>query len=128
MSVSVTNTTMVKLNTGYPVSSNAATETVADETEVFTITPTKGDLKTLIRIVVGSSSDGAVAFSIAAGDFWMGIDAKAGSVAQGTAEVIEIESAKYMQDDGTIAITFTPADGKILLTDHELAVEVYQMV
>jgi hypothetical protein len=125
--IAVTNTSLAALNIGYPVTANAATATVANETQKFVITPNKRDDKTLVRITVGPTN-GAVAFSIAAGDFWMGIAAQTGSVAQATSEVIEIESAKYMKSDGTIEITFTPASGKILLTDHALSVEVYSMV
>lgn len=125
--ITVTNTNMAALNIGYPVTANAATADVADETQKFIITPTKRDDKTLIRITVGSTN-GAVAFSVAAGDFWMGIAAQAGSVAQATSEVIEIESAKHMKSDGTIEVTFTPASGKKLKTDHALSVEVYSMV
>jgi len=127
MAVAVVNTSLDEQNVGYAVTANAATSSVIDEVEVFTFTPNKQDGKTLIRITVGDTH-GAVAFSISAGDFWMGIDPKTGSVAQATSEVIQIETAKYMQDDGTIAVTFTPASGKRLLTDHALSVELYSMV
>lgn len=125
--VTVTNTSLSALNIGYPVTANAATEDTIDAAQKFILTPNKGDEKTLIRISVGPTN-GAVAFSIAAGDFWMAVAAKTGSVAQATAEVIEIESAKHMKSDGTIEVTFTPASGKKLKTDHALSVEVYSMV
>jgi len=127
MAVAVTNTGLAVKNVGYPVTANPATADTADLAEVFTFTPDKQDGKTLIRITVGPTH-GAVAFSVSAGDFWMGIDAVTGSVAQATSEVIQIESAKYMQDDGTIAVTFTPASGKKLLSEHALSVEAYSMV
>lgn len=123
----VVNTSLSEKNIGYAVTANAATTDVIDEAQKFIFTPNKQDGKTLIRITVGPTN-GAVAFSVAAGDFWMGIDAKEGSVAQATSEVIQIESAKYMKDDGTIEVTFTPASGKKLLTDHALSVEAYSMV
>ena len=123
----VVNTSLDEKNVGYPVTANAATTDVADEAQKFVFTPNKQDGKSLIRITVGPTN-GAVAFSIAAGEFWMGIDAKAGSVAQATSEVIQFESAKYMMEDGTIEVTFTPASGKKLLTDHLLSVEAYSMV
>lgn len=127
MAITVVNTSLTNKNIGYPVKVNAATADTANLAEVFTFTPNKQDGKTLIRITVGPTN-GAVAFSIGAGDFWMGINPKTGSVAQATSEVIQIESAKYMKDDGTIDITFTPASGKKLLTDHLLSVEAYSMV
>lgn len=125
--ITVTNTGLAALNIGYPVVPNAATASVIDETQKFVFTPDKQDGKTLIRITV-ATGHGAVAFSIAAGNFWMGIAPQTGSVAQATSEVIEIESAKYMKSNGTIEITFTPAAGKILLTNHLLSVEAYSMV
>lgn len=127
MAITVVNTSLTDKNIGYVVTANPATADTADLAEVFTFTPDKQDGKTLIRITVGPTN-GAVAFSIGAGDFWMGISPKTGSVAQATSEVIQIESAKYMKDDGTIDITFTPASGKKLLTDHLLSVEAYSMV
>lgn len=123
----VTNTAMTNLNVGYPATANVATTSVIDEAQIFVVTPTKRDDKTLLRITVGATH-GAVAFSIAAGEFWMGVSPQTGSVAQATSEAIEIESAKYMKADGTIVITFTPASGKRLATDHLLSVEVYSMV
>lgn len=125
--ITVVNTSLSALNIGYPVTANAADVDSANGTQKFVITPNKRDDKTLVRITVGPTN-GPVAFSIAAGDFWMGIAAQTGSVAQSTSEVIEIESAKHMKENGTIEITFTPASGKKLLTDHALSVEVYSLV
>jgi hypothetical protein len=125
--ITVTNTKVLKFNTKYETVANAATETVANTAQKFIITPDKGDEKTIIRITVGPTN-GAVAYSVAAGDFWQGIAALTGSAAQAKTTVIELESAKYMKADGTIVITFTPATGKILLTDHALSVEVDSLV
>lgn len=128
MAVSVTNTDVVTVNTEYAVTKNAATSTVIDATEVFTITPTKGVEKVLIFIEVTAGDQGAVAYSVAAGEFWAATSALTGSVAQGTTDVITLETAKYMAQAGTIAITFTPASGKRLLTDHALKVYVVEAV
>ena len=71
---------------------------------------------------------GAVAWSIAAGDYWAAGSAKTGSVAQATTELIMLEGAKYKTQAGTIAITLTPASGKRLLTDHAAAVNCIQII
>lgn len=125
--ISVTNTLIAARNTKYEPTANAATADTANETQKFIITPTVGDDKTLIRISVGDTH-GAVAYSVAAGDFWMGISALTGSAAQAKTSLITLETAKYLQSDGTIEITFTPASGKKLKTEHALSVEVDSIV
>jgi hypothetical protein len=127
MAVAVTNTTLTAFNTEVELTNNAATSTVADATEVFTITPTKADYKVLIQIINGPTH-GAVAWSIAAGGYWAAGSAKTGSVAQAKTELIVLEGAKYKALAGTIAITLTPASGKKLLTDHAAAVNCIQMI
>jgi hypothetical protein len=123
MSVTVTNTNITAFNAEVEVTNNPATSTTIDQTQVFTITPTKADYKTLIEIINGAGH-GAVAFSIAAGDYWAGTSAKTGSVAAGKTEVIVLEGGKYKSQAGTIAITLTPNTGKRLLTDHNASVNV----
>ncbi|OUS72983.1 hypothetical protein B1748_23530 [Paenibacillus sp. MY03] len=126
MAVAVQNTTMV-LNTITTVTRNAATSSTIDQTEVFTITPTKSDEKVLIYIENVAADQGTVTYSIAAGGYWAAGAALTGSVAQGVGRAIVLEGAKYKAQAGTIAITFTPATGKRLLTDHALRVSVIQM-
>lgn len=126
MAVSAQNTNMV-LNTITTVTRNAATSSTIDQTEVFTITPTKSDEKVLIIIENVAADQGTVNYSIAAGGFWAAGAALTGSVAQGVGRAIVLEGAKYKAQAGTIAITFTPASGKRLLTDHALRVSVIQM-
>ena len=126
MAVAVTNTKISALNTDQALTFNAATSSTIDETEVFTITPTGKDNKMVIGIQVGATH-GAVAFSIAGGDGVFGTVAKTGSTAQATTDLIQIETGRYMQTGGTIAITFTPASGKRLLTDHALNVFVAEL-
>lgn len=127
MAVNTTNTDISKFNTEVTLTKNAATSTVIDETEVFTITPTKADHKTVITIENGAGH-GALAWSFAAGDYWAAPkSALAGSVADGTSEVIVLEGAKYQAQAGTIALTLTPAAGKRLLTDHAAKVAVVQL-
>lgn len=127
MAVSCTNTTINGLNAITTITDNPATSSTIDQTEVFTITPTKSDGKVAI-IIENGPTQGTVTYSIAAGGYWAAGSALTGSVAQGTSRVIELESAKYKAQAGTIAITFTPASGKRLATDHALVVQVIQMV
>lgn len=126
MAVAVTNTNIPTKNTVTTITSNAATSSVIDTAEVFTITPVKRDGKVLIKINNGPTH-GTVTYSIAKGGFWQAISALTGSVAQATNIGIVLESAKYKKTDGTIVITFTPASGKRLLTDHALTVEVIEL-
>lgn len=125
MAVTVTNSTMVT-NTITTITDNPATSSVIDATEVFTITPTKADYKVLIEIDNGPTH-GTITYSIAAGGFWAAGSPLTGSVAQDTKRGIVLEGARYKATAGTIAITFTPASGKRLLTDHALKVRVIQL-
>lgn len=124
MAVAVVNTQCI-FNEAVEKTANAATATVADASEVFTITLTKADYKSVIEISNVSGSDGTLTYSFAAGDLWAKAEVT-GEVAQGETSVIEVEGGKVMQDDATILLTLTPADGKILLTDHEATVQVVQ--
>lgn len=126
MAVTVTNTTISDFNTITTITDNAATSSTIDQTEVFTITPTKDDGKVVIEIENGPTH-GTITYSVAAGGFWAAGSALTGSVAQDTKRAIVLESAKYKAQNGTIAITFTPASGKRLATDHALKVRVIQL-
>lgn len=121
MAVTVTNTTVTALNADQTLTANAATSTVVNGTEVFTITPTKGGHKNNL-IFSNGTGHGAFTYSIAAGDQWSA-GAITGSIAAGALEVLDFDSAKVLKNGGTIAITLTPASGKILLTNH--AAKVY---
>lgn len=117
MAVAVTNTTIAALNADQTLTANAATSSVVDATEVFTITPTASGGK-LALLFYNGTGHGAITYSIAAGDFWASTAAVTGSIAAGATEVLEVETAKVLQDAGTILVTLTPASGKRLLTDH----------
>ena len=126
MAVAVTNTNLVKFGTEVAVTSNAATSTVADATEVFTITPTVKGSKVLIIIGEGAG-DSAVGWSFAAGAQWGSTAVDTGSVAAGTEEAIVLDSAKHLSAAGTYLLTLTPASGKKLLTDEAAYVKVIQL-
>lgn len=126
MAVACVNSTIL-LNTITTETKNLATSSVIDATEVFTITPTVADEKVMILIENIATGQGTITYSIAAGGFWAAGAALTGSVAQGLSRAIVLEGGKYKAQAGTIAITFTPASGKRLLTDHLLQVGVIQM-
>lgn len=122
MAVTVENTTISALNAEQTLTANSATSTGAGKAEVFTFTPTKSGGK--IALIFSSASTGTapMTYSIAAGDLWAGkaIAGTIGSTASATAmEVLEFETAKVLQDDGTIAVTLTPGSTSIdLKTEH----------
>lgn len=125
MATAVANLLVTPKNTAVPFVGTAATATVANAAEVFTVTAsTKNDNRFAI-LIKNVASQGTVTFSVAAGEFWAAPKAAApltGSVAQATSSYIILDSSKYMKKDGTISITITPASGKILLTDHALVI------
>jgi hypothetical protein len=118
MAVAVTNTLLTALNADQTLTMNAATSSVIDATEAFTITPTGKPNKTLIALYNGAGH-GAITYSIAAGaNVFKAGAAKTGSIAAGATEVIQLDMGRYTSATGTIVCTLTPASGKRLLTDH----------
>lgn len=128
MAVTVTNSTLSAFNTITTVTKNAATADTDALAEVFTITPTAAGHKLLCIIGgTGSSADGNITYSFAAGDLHAGV-AVSGTVTKNTEKMIEVETANVLQDDGTIALTLTPASTDKLLTDHAAYVKFIEMM
>lgn len=133
MAVTVINTTIEKLNTDQTLTANAATSTAAGASEVFTYTPKVQSSK--IALIFQSSSTGVVpaTYSIAAGGLWAS-GAITGTIGSTTAakatEVVEIETAKVLQNDGTIAITVSPGDTDTssLKTTHAFAMYALELL
>lgn len=118
MAVAVTNTLLTALNADQTLTQNAATSSVIDAVEVFTITPTGKPNKTLIAFVNGAGH-GAITYSIAVGTkVFKAAAAKTGSIAAGATEVIQLDMGRYTSATGTLVVTLTPASGKRLATDH----------
>lgn len=128
MAVTVTNTPIVSLNTQATVTANAATSSVIDATEVFTITPTGKDRKSIITLTNGTGH-GSYTYSIAKGaGVFQAAAAKTGTVAAGASVCIQLDSGRYKSSSGTIVITLTPASGKRLLTDHAASMTVKELL
>ena len=132
INMAVTNTTIAKLNTDQILTANAATSTVAGASEVFTYTPKASTGK--VALIFQSSSTGTVPakYSIAAGGLWAA-GAITGTIGSTTAakatEVVEIETAKVLQNDGTIAITVSPGSSTVKLkTDHAFAMYALELL
>lgn len=121
MAITVTNETMA-MNTANVLTAAAATSSVINTAEEFQFTPGHPDEKYLIIMDNVATDQGTVTYSIAAGAGWAAGAALTGSVAQGVKTGIVLESAKYMDADGVIKITVTPATGERLYTDHAFQV------
>ena len=91
MATAITNIQTV-LNTGTVSTPTAATANTIDLAEVFTLTPTKS--KYVIQIDNVSGANGSVTFSLAAGTQWAASAALTGTIAQGTSQVLEVDTAK----------------------------------
>jgi len=115
--IAVTTNTIAARGTKKVVTASPATSSVANAAEVFVFTPTRGADQCVVLASV-ANSHGSVTYSIAAGDFWAGDDAGTGSFAQNTMNALIIDTAQYLQSDGTIVITCTPAENKRMATDH----------
>lgn len=127
MAVAVTSTKIIDYQAEIVETSNAATGTTINTAEVFTVTPVTAGSQIMFRIYVGPTH-GAVAYSVGAGDEFAAYDAYTGSIAQATAEVFVLDTAKYITTAGTILITLTPAAGKKIGTDHACVMMVYEIL
>lgn len=126
MAVTITNTLIAALNTDQALTFNAATSTVDNATEAFTYTPTGKDSKIVIGMKNGT---GILSYSIAKGTgVFQAAAAKTGTVAATSTDVIQIETGKFIDDDGEIVITLTPANGTALLTDHAASMFVIELL
>ena len=129
MAVVVTNTTLALYDTETTLTANAATSSTINEAEAFTITPTKAGMHVVIEFTNGAGH-GAYTWELPVGALWAGDTATTltGSIADGSTEVIMLESAKHLSAAGTYVITLTPATGKRLLTDHAATMQVIETV
>ena len=128
MAVAITNSKVASYGTEVTLTSNPATSTTIDETEVFTLTPTGKDFKMGI-ILVNGAGHGAVTYTLTGGTGVTGFPALTVSVADGATELLQVETGRFMQQaTGTIILTATPASGKRLLTDHATAVKVAELI
>jgi hypothetical protein len=112
MAVTMTDNIVEKLNIPNAITVNAATSTVAGGTEVFTLTPSRSGGKMALFFETNSTAARKkCGFSIADGDLWAGnsITGSFGSTEAGsTFDVLQIDTARVLQDNGTIAITVSP--------------------
>jgi len=87
--------------------------------EVFKITPTRrmGQCCIMVYNTV-TAAPGDMTFSVAPGAFWAAGVALTGIVADESYTLLFVETALYLQADGTILLTLAPATGKKLTTNH----------
>lgn len=122
----VTSVDMTAFNTLYERAVTAATADTDGADETFKITPT-GKRGLVIIGGTGSAADGNITYSINAGDLWAG-KAITGTITKNKAYFIEVETAKVLQDDGTIEINLDPAATDKLKTDHAAYVGFIELV
>ena len=125
--VTITNSKIAALNDNQAMTLNAATETTDATAQKFIYTPTGKDNKICIVTVNGAASALTVTVTGGDGAFAMGdltdtIPATAGTY------IIQLETGRYMQSNGTIEISYLPAAGKDLVNDHALTVGVIELI
>jgi|GEM_PF-1601346 len=132
MAVAITNSAVVAFNTILAGTENLATADTDALAEVFTYTPTASDGKCIIEFdlsnkLATAAADSDATFSIAAGDFWAS-KAVTGVIAKATKKAIQVETARVLQDNGTISITLTPSATDKLKANHAANVVVYELL
>lgn len=99
----------------------------ADLAEIFDIKLTKPSNKVAI-IINNTAAAGTVTFSLAASTvFFAGTVALTSSVLQSTSKVIEVDTAKYLNDSGVLTLTVTPASGAKLKTGNIVTIQVIEL-
>ena len=93
--------------------------------EEFVITPTRRCEQTVIAIMY--TTDTGVTFSLAPGAFWAGGVALTGDVTITLLNLLSVETAKYLQANGTMILTLIPVVNKALLTDHVVEVGLVEL-
>lgn len=115
----------VTLGTVLPIVESPATNTVADQTDVFSITPTSPTEKIVITCS-NANSHGSVSLSVAAGGFHAAGSALTLEIPENTTNSFVLDPSKYLSKAGVYVITATPATGKILATNHEFTMTVIE--
>jgi hypothetical protein len=126
MAVSITNTTITALNAVKAKTFNAATSTVTNGTEVFTLTPTKSGGKLLLEFANTSTS--AYTFSIPASTAFTAGAIVSGTVAASGTTAMQFDTMKVMTSAGTIPITLTPSTGLALVAGHAATVAAHELL
>lgn len=126
--MAIVNSKVATLNVKQALTLTAADVDVADAVQKFVYTPTDRKPSKICFLVQVGPTNGAVAHSISAGTGVFGLAARTGSTAQSTTGLIQIETGSHQIANGTIEITFTPASGKKLLTDHALKVSAIELL
>ena len=132
MAVAQANSTIAAFNTVTAVTTSLATSVTDALAEVFTVTPTVSGGKLLIvfhfsNLLATLAADSDATFSIAAGDLWAG-KVVTGTIAKATNQMIQVETASVLQDDGTILITLTPSATDSLKTNHAAGIQVFELL
>lgn len=109
------NSKILKFNEAIVKVVTVATESTADTSEVFNITPDYADYKNVLEIG-NPEGTGAVTVTIPAGELWGGKGDLSFEVATGTAKVVELEEGRFGNADGIIPVSLAPASGEDLAT------------
>ena len=113
------------LNSGVLSTGTLCVADTADLAEIFDITLTKSKA---IIVINNTAAAGTITYSIAGGTQFGGATALTGSVAQSTSRVLELDTAKYKNASGVIALTVTPASGIKLKTGNVVTIQAIQLV
>ena len=121
--VTVTVNNLTAINANAEVTASPATEDTITTAQKFNITPTKAGHALLLTMGI-AGVNGKVTYSAAAGMLGKEI---AGEIPEGKTVALVLDDGFVKDKSGVIAITFTPATGKTLKTNHALTVTAVQL-
>lgn len=126
--IAITPATITAFDTATDAAAATSTSTEINISETFEFALT-GKPSKVAFIFSNANSHGTYTYSIAAGVLGVSGKAKTGSILQNKPNaVVQIETGRYINANGKIEITLTPASGKKLYTDHGATVRVINLI
>lgn len=111
----------------------AFTNAAIDDVETLTFVPTRPGKKLVVIINNIAADAGALAVTVAAGNYWYAKALAAVSIAAEVSKAFCFTPARYQTStglkatSGKIVITITPAAGKKVWTDHDATYQHFQL-
>ena len=124
--LAITNTKITTLNAVQVLTKVTADQTADATAQNFVYTPTGRDGKLLFIIHQGAAS--VVVYTVAAGArTFAGAAAATTTAATAGTYVLQVETGKHIQADGTVVLSALPTTGKDLVNDHAMTVGVVEL-
>lgn len=124
--LAITNTKITYLNVPQVLTKATADQTADATAQKFVYTPTGRDGKILFIINQGHASAVIYTVEAGAGVFATANKATTTAATAGT-YVLQVETGRHLQADGTVVVSAKPDTGRDLFNDHAMTVGVVEL-